>query len=87
MIFQLLEQLHVLQISIKKINSINIKKKGDEILITISSKSFLQNQVRSIVGCLKNVSSKKWSLRIIKKHLNQKKDHFVHHRLQHAAYI
>ncbi len=61
---------------IKKINSINIKKKGDEILITISSKSFLQNQVRSIVGCLKNVSSKKWSFEDYKKAFKSKKRSF-----------
>ena len=31
------------------------------------SKSFLQNQVRSMVGCLKYLGEKKWSLKKFKK--------------------
>ena len=48
--------------AIKKIQSIKISKTKDNIKIKISSKSFLQNQVRSIVGCLKYLSTGKWSL-------------------------
>ena len=44
---------------IRKINQINIKKKNDQIFITFKSKSFLQTQVRSMVGCLKYVSTGK----------------------------
>jgi tRNA pseudouridine38-40 synthase len=58
---------------IKKMNSIKIKKQGELILITFKSKSFLQNQVRSIVGCLEYLSSKKWTLKYFKKVLNSKK--------------
>ena len=52
---------------IKKMNSVKIKKKGDKIFIKFSSKSFLQNQVRSMVGCLEKVASKKWNLIKFKK--------------------
>jgi tRNA pseudouridine38-40 synthase len=47
---------------IKKMNSVKIKKLGDKILISFKSQSFLQNQVRSMVGCLKYLSNKQWSL-------------------------
>ena len=47
---------------IKKINSVKIKRRGDKIFIRFSSRSFLQNQVRSMVGCLKYLSNGKWSL-------------------------
>ncbi len=46
---------------IKKMNSIKVKKKGDEIKIEFKSKSFLQNQVRSMVGSLKYLSVGKWT--------------------------
>ena len=52
---------------IKTMNSVKIKKKGDKILIRFSSKSFLQNQVRSMVGCLEKIASKKWNLLKFKK--------------------
>jgi tRNA pseudouridine38-40 synthase len=47
---------------VKKINSVKIKRRGDKIFIRFSSRSFLQNQVRSMVGCLKYLSNGKWSL-------------------------
>ena len=40
---------------------IKITKKNDIIKISLSSKSFLQNQVRSMVGCLIYLSTNKWS--------------------------
>ncbi len=52
---------------IKKINSIKVKKIENKIIITFKSKSFLQNQVRSMVGCLEKLSTKKWSLKKFKK--------------------
>ena len=42
---------------IKKINSVKIKKIDNKIFITFKSKSFLQNQVRSMVGCLEKLST------------------------------
>ena len=59
--------------SIKKINSIKVKKRGDKIFIRFSSRSFLQNQVRSMVGCLKYLSCGKWSLSEFKKVFKSKK--------------
>ncbi len=58
---------------IKKMNSIKVKKKGELISITFKSQSFLQNQVRSIVGCLKHLSCKRWTLEYFKKVLISKK--------------
>ena len=61
---------------IKKMNSVKIKKIGEEIILQFNSKSFLQNQVRSMVGCLKYLSSNKWDLSYFKKVLNSKKRSF-----------
>ena len=41
---------------IKKMNSVKVKKKGEQVVIIFKSKSFLQNQVRSMVGSLKYLS-------------------------------
>ena len=51
---------------IKKLDKIKIVKKNDTIEILFESKSFLQTQVRSMVGCLKYLSEKKWSLKKFK---------------------
>ena len=59
--------------AIKKINYIKIKKDGEKILLTFSSRSFLQNQVRSMVGCLKSLSTKEWNIEKFKKVLKSKK--------------
>ena len=59
--------------SIKKIYPIKISKVNKMIKIRISSKSFLQNQVRSMVGCLKYLSTDKWSLADFKKAFKSKK--------------
>jgi len=40
-----------------------IKKRNEKILIQFKSKSFLRNQVRSMVGCLVYLGQKKWSLK------------------------
>ena len=58
---------------IKKMNMVNVKKTGSQIVITFKSKSFLQNQVRSMVGSLKYLSSGKWSLREFNKAFKSKK--------------
>ena len=52
---------------IKNMKSINVTKKGDKIFIIFKSQSFLQNQVRSMVGCLKYLSTYKWDLKKFKK--------------------
>ena len=48
-------------------HSVKVNKKGDQIFLIFRSKSFLQNQVRSMVGSLKYLSSGKWSLKEFKK--------------------
>jgi tRNA pseudouridine38-40 synthase len=58
---------------IKKMNSVKVKKTGDKILIRFSSKSFLQNQVRSMVGSLKYLSTERWSFNHFKKVFKSKK--------------
>lgn len=57
---------------IKKINKANIKKIKDKIILTFESKSFLQKQVRSMVGCLKYVGENKWTPERIKYVINSK---------------
>jgi tRNA pseudouridine38-40 synthase len=48
---------------IKTLNEAIVKKLGVKIIIIFKSKSFLQKQVRSMVGCLKFVGEGKWSLK------------------------
>ena len=57
---------------VKKIVSIRIKKLNNAIKIRFSSKSFLQNQVRSMVGSLKYLSTGKWSINHFKKAFKSK---------------
>tara|TARA_B100001057_G_scaffold56832_1_gene50342 strand:- start:216 stop:956 length:741 start_codon:yes stop_codon:yes gene_type:complete len=47
---------------IKTMKSVKIKSKNNKIEIEFQSQSFLQQQVRSMVGCLKYVGEKKWTL-------------------------
>ena len=58
---------------VKKINAVQVSKKGDEISIVFKSKSFLQNQVRSMVGSLEYLSCGKWTLNDFKKAFKSKK--------------
>ena len=48
---------------IKTIRLIKIVSNKNKIIIEFQSKSFLQKQVRSMVGCLKYLGEKKWSLK------------------------
>tara|TARA_B100000579_G_C22541722_1_gene715537 strand:+ start:98 stop:496 length:399 start_codon:yes stop_codon:yes gene_type:complete len=58
---------------IRTIEKSTLIKKGDKILITFSSKSFLQHQVRSMVGCLKVIGEGKWNIDNLKTLLKSKK--------------
>ena len=49
--------------SIKTLKKINIKQRNEKIEFLFKSKSFLRNQVRSMVGCLVYVGQKKWNLK------------------------
>ena len=57
----------------RTVTKAKIKKKKDKIIITFESKSFLQKQVRSMVGCLKYVGEYKWKPEKIKSVLKLKK--------------
>ena len=48
---------------IKTMKSVKIKIINRKIEIEFRSQSFLQQQVRSMVGCLKYLGEKKWSLK------------------------
>jgi tRNA pseudouridine38-40 synthase len=58
---------------IRTIEKIKIRKINQKIEITFISRSFLQQQVRSMVGCLKYLGEKKWNLKHFKKSLFSKK--------------
>ena len=58
---------------IKIIKFIKIKKIKDKIEIKFKSQSFLQQQVRSMVGCLKYLAEKKWDLKKFEKVFKSKK--------------
>ena len=57
---------------IRTINEVLISKSKNRIKLKFKSKSFLKNQVRSMVGCLKYLGEKKWTLRKFKDVLNNK---------------
>ncbi len=52
---------------IRTINEIIVSKSKNLIKLKFKSKSFLKNQVRSMVGCLKYLGEKKWNLRKFEK--------------------
>ena len=58
---------------IRTISKAKIKKVGDKITVTFESKSFLQTQVRSMVGCLKYIGENKWKPKKIKDIINLRK--------------
>ncbi len=60
---------------IKFISFANIKKNNNKYIIKFESKSFLQKQVRSMVGCLKYVGEQKWKPEKIKEIIKLKKRH------------
>ena len=47
---------------IKTIEKISVKKNKDKITLKFTSQSFLQNQVRSMVGCIKYLGDGTWNL-------------------------
>ena len=57
---------------IKTIKKISIKKNKDKITLKFTSKSFLQQQVRSMVGCIKYLGEGKWNLDTFKKSIKSK---------------
>ena len=49
-----------------------IKQNKDKITLQFTSRSFLQQQVRSMVGCIKYLGEGKWSLNDFKKSFKSK---------------
>ena len=58
---------------IKTMKEIKIRSSKNRIEIEFRSQSFLQQQVRSMVGCLKYLGEKKWSLKKFEKVIRSKK--------------
>ena len=59
--------------SIRTLSKITIIKKNSIIEISFTSQSFLQNQVRSMVGCLKYLAEKKWNFKKFRQVITSKK--------------
>jgi len=57
---------------IKTLRRVSIKKKKDKLIFKFISKSFLQQQVRSMVGCIKYLGEGKWELDEFKKAFESK---------------
>ena len=58
---------------VRTLDKVIVTKRGNRITITFKSRSFLQQQVRSMVGCLKLVGEKKWNLKKFKYVMTSKK--------------
>jgi tRNA pseudouridine38-40 synthase len=54
---------------VKTLDRLDVSRRGDEIEVTASARSFLHHQVRSIVGSLKLVGEGKWKPRDMKRAL------------------
>jgi len=57
---------------IKTMENISIKKNEEKITLKFISRSFLQQQVRSMVGCIKYLGDGKWKLEDFKKSFKSK---------------
>ncbi len=57
---------------IKTMKLVKLKSTKDKIIVEFRSRSFLQKQVRSMVGCLKYLGEKKWTLSKFEKVLRSK---------------
>tara|TARA_B100000513_G_scaffold130529_1_gene58329 strand:- start:1097 stop:1837 length:741 start_codon:yes stop_codon:yes gene_type:complete len=58
---------------VKTLKKVQIKKEKNKIIFTFESKSFLQQQVRSMVGSIKYLGEGKWNLEDFKKVFKSKK--------------
>ena len=57
---------------IRTIEKVLLKKNNDRITIKFTSRSFLQQQVRSMVGCIKYLGDGKWNIDDFKKSFRRK---------------
>jgi tRNA pseudouridine38-40 synthase len=60
------------QSPVKTLDTLDVRRAGDEIHIACDARSFLHNQVRSMVGSLKLVGESKWSAADLKAALDAK---------------
>ncbi len=58
---------------IKTMKKVDVKKNKNRIILTFQSKSFLQQQVRSMVGSLKYLGEGKWNIKDFKEAFKSKK--------------
>ena len=58
---------------VKTMEKILIKKNKDKISLQFTSRSFLQQQVRSMVGCIKYLGEGKWDVDAFQKAFKSKK--------------
>jgi tRNA pseudouridine38-40 synthase len=58
---------------VKTMKLVKIKSSKSKIMIEFRSQSFLQQQVRSMVGCLKYIGEKKWTLKKFERVIRLKK--------------
>jgi tRNA pseudouridine38-40 synthase len=58
---------------IKTMEKVSVKKIKDKIILKFTSKSFLQQQVRSMVGCIKYLGDGKWNIDDFEKSFKSKK--------------
>ena len=65
---------------IKTMKLVKIKSLKNKIEIEFRSQSFLQQQVRSMVGCLKYLGEKKWTLKKFENVTKSKKELYVLHQ-------
>ncbi len=72
---------------IKTMENISIKKNKDKITLQFTSRSFLQQQVRSMVGCIKYLGDEKCNLNDFKNSFKSKIAQNVLHQRQLAAFI
>ena len=59
--------------AIKTLEYVKIGRENNKIIIIFKSRSFLQQQVRSMTGCIKLVGEGKWTLKRFKEVMNLKK--------------
>ena len=57
---------------IRTLKTLKITRRNEKIIFILRSKSFLKNQVRSIIGCLKYVGERKWKIKDLEKVLRSK---------------
>ena len=58
---------------IKTMDNVSVKKKNEKIVLSFTSQSFLHQQVRSMVGCIKYLGDGKWNIDEFKKSFKSKK--------------